>query len=458
MNMRIKFSAVAMILLVAAASAAEPIRFANVSPGVSAALEKHGRADVIVRLDVEQNPSAAAIATAQSKLHATLSAARGWKLQRRLESIPYVAGEIDSAGLGALAGSPYVAEVMEDLTLQGSLAQSVPLIGGDKAITTYGLKGTGIAVGFIDTGVDTTHPDLAGAVIAGRRFIKGETSSSNITDDNGHGTHLAGIITSNGFVSPHAGVAPNCKLVVVKALNRNNSGYMSDFISGIDWIITNHSSFPTLKFISLSANFNADPSTLCPCDSLVRSVPSYQAFIDVIEKARVAGILVLIPTGNGGSKGLVPPACFKNVVAVGASFDATFTRAPGSGTYHDFSSVFPDVYQTNVTTQMLAGFSNYGSCTALIAPGYNIASDKIGGGTLSSFGTSMGVAHAMGALALLQQRAPKASAVQLVTLLRATGKPIPEPGNAKVKYPLVDVAAAIAKLGNNDARNWTVYR
>lgn len=456
-EMALKYCALAMILLAAVASAAEPIRLANVSAGVMTALEKRGKVDVIVRLDVDKNVSAAAIASAQTKLNATLSAVPGWKLQRRLDSIPYVIGEIDSAGLNSLAGSPYVAGVMEDLPMRGSLAQSVPLIGGDKALSTYGLKGTGVTVGFIDTGIDTTHADLSGAVVASRRFIKGDSNTTDIKDDNGHGTHLAGIITGNGVVAPHAGVARNAKLVVIKALDKNNSGFMSDFISGIDWIVTNHSQFPTLKFISLSANFNATASTLCPCDSLVQSVSSYQPFLDVIARARAAGILILVPTGNDGSAGLVPPACFNNVVAVGASFDTTFSRAPISGTYHNFSSVFPDVYDTNATTRMLAGFSNRGACMDLVAPGYNITSDKMGGGTLSSFGTSMAVAHTVGALALLQQRAPNATAEQLVAVLRATGKPIPDPSNASITYPLIDVYAASATFGSNDAKNWAIY-
>lgn len=455
--MALKHCALAMILLAAVASAAQPARMPNVSAGVMAALEKQGKVDVIVRLDIDSNVSAAGIASAQARLNATLSSVPGWKLRRRLESVPYVIGEIDSAGLNSLAGSPFVAQVMEDLTMHGSLAQSVPLIGGDRAKSTYGITGSGVVVGFIDTGIDTTHADLAGAVQASRRIIKGDSNTTNIADDNGHGTHLAGIITGNGAVAPHAGVAPACKLVVIKALDKNNSGYMSDFISGIDWIIANHSSFPSLKFILLSSNFNASASTLCPCDSLVSSVSSYQAFLDVIARAKAAGILIVVPTGNDGSAGLVPPACFNNIVAVAASFDTTFNRAPTNGTYHDFSGAFPDVYDMNATTLMLAGFSNHGACTDLVAPGYNITSDRLGGGTLSSFGTSMAAAHTVGALALLQQRAPNATAEQLVAVLRATGVPVPDPTNSAVKYPRIDVAAAAATFGSNDAKNWTIY-
>ncbi len=457
-EMAFRHCAWAVILLAAVASAAQPEPMPNVSAGVTAALAKQATVDVMIRLDVDPQASTAAIAAAQTRLASTMSAVSGWKLRRRLESIPYVVGQIDSAGIGALAGSPYVAGVMEDLPLHGSLAQSVPLIGGDRAASTYSITGSGIVVGFIDTGIDTTHADLTGAVQASRRIIKGDSNTTDITDDNGHGTHLAGILTGNGVVAPHAGVAPACKLVVIKALDKNNSGYMSDFISGIDWIITNHASFPTLKFILLSANFSASASTLCPCDSLVQTVSSYQAFLDVIARAKAAGILIIVPTGNDGSAGLVPPACFNGIVAVAASFDTSFSRAPTSGTYYNYSSAFPDIYDTNATTNMLAGFSNHGACTALVAPGYNITSDRVGGGTLSSFGTSMAAAHVAGALALLQQRAPAATAEELVAVLRATGKAIPDPSNATVTYPLIDVYAAAAKFGSNKATNWTVYR
>ncbi|MCE5230033.1 S8 family serine peptidase [bacterium] len=445
-----------MLFAVAASALAEPAAMPNVSPAVTEALQAGGKTDVIVRLDMDANPSAAAIASAQNRLNASLASVRGWRMQRRLESMPYVIGQIDSEGLTALAANPAVAKVMEDLPMHGALAQSVPAINANTASSVFKIYGTGIVVGFIDTGIDLANTDLAGAVQASRRIIKGDSNTTNVQDDNGHGTHLAGIITGDGAVASK-GVATACKLVVIKALDKNMSGYMSDFIAGIDWIITNHASFPSLKYISLGANFSASPSTLCPCDSLVGSVSAYQAFIDAINRAKAAGILIAVPAGNEGQTGLVPPACFNNVISVGATFDSNFLRAPATGTYHDYGSVFPAVYDSSTNIQTLAGFSDRGPCLDLVAPGYNITSDRVGGGTLGSFGTSMSMAHVVGALALLQQRAPTATAEQLVLVLKATGRSVPDPSNGSIKYPLIDVYAAASLFGRNLARQWTVY-
>ncbi|MEN6627559.1 MAG: S8 family serine peptidase [Candidatus Sumerlaeia bacterium] len=434
------------LFVFATAAAAQPAPMPNVAAGVTRALAARGKADVIVRLD-----------PAADRSLIDKAAIKGWTVQRRLESVPYLIGQVDSAGIAELAANPAVDQVYEDLTLRGSLAQSVPAITADVARTKYGLTGSNVVVGFIDTGIDLTHADLASAVQASRRIIKGDSNTSNVQDDNGHGTHLAGIITGNGSVAPR-GVASDCKLVVIKALDSSNSGYMSDFITAIDWMIANKASFPSLKFISLSANFNAEPSTLCPCDSLVGSVSAYQAFLDVIARAKAAGMYLVVPTGNNGTSGLVPPACFKDVIAVGSCFDTSYLRAPGTNTYQYYDPSFPAVYNTSPTIQTIAGFSNYGSCMDFVAPGYLITSDKLTGGTVNSFGTSVSAAHVVGALALLQQRAPKASAAQLVTALATYSKQIPDPQNSSIKYPLIDVAATAAQLGPNRADAWTMYK
>ncbi len=456
-----------VLLFVQGATGAQP-QWPNLAPATERALAGGEAADVIIRLAPDAAlPAGAALAEAQDHLLASLAEAPGWTLRHRYASIPYVTGQITPQALAALAGHPAVEWVGPDLRVKGALVESTAAIRADSARTRFQLSGTGVAVGLIDTGIDLNHPDLAGALLAGRRFIKDDpTAATVIQDDHGHGTHLAGILTSDALGPAPLGIAPGCRLVVVKALDANNQGWASDIIAAIDWIVSNRALFPTLKFINLSIVFDTNRTTLCPCDSLAlldanpdrRS--SYGAFIEAVGRARDAGILIVAPSGNGGGQGLNPPSCFENVVAVGAAFDGAYTRAPTTGTYYtqSQSAYFADVHDEFTQIRRLTGFSNYGDCLALLAPGYSIRSTMLGGTTRNSFGTSMAAAHVTAALALLQERAPALTAGQLVGVLRQSGRPVPSPANPAISYMLIDVDAAVILARRTSAQSWTMFK
>src|SRR5262245_30768339 len=97
------------------------------------------------------------------------------------------------------------------------------LIGLDRAFADYAYRGQGESVAIIDTGIDYTHPDLGGSwgnrVIAGYDFVNHD---NNPMDDNGHGTHVAGIIASSS--KTYSGVAPNVNLIALKVLDANGNG------------------------------------------------------------------------------------------------------------------------------------------------------------------------------------------------------------------------------------------
>jgi subtilisin family serine protease len=102
--------------------------------------------------------------------------------------------------------------------------------------------GAGISVGIVDTGVDLHHEDLAGQVLMSTNCIGASADPSKCTgtgqDDNGHGTHVAGIIAAlrdNG--KGGAGVAPGAKLIVAKALDANGAGADADVQAGIMWVV-----------------------------------------------------------------------------------------------------------------------------------------------------------------------------------------------------------------------------
>ncbi|MEV4257200.1 S8 family serine peptidase, partial [Spirillospora sp. NPDC049652] len=132
--------------------------------------------------------------------------------------------------------APGVGHVWLDGKVRATLDKSVPRIGAPAAWRA-GYTGKDVTVGVLDSGIDATHPDLAGAVVAERDF----TGSGNVRDGNGHGTHVASIITGDGVADArYRGVAPDARLVVGKVLGDDGSGSFSTLIAGMEWIAQQH--------------------------------------------------------------------------------------------------------------------------------------------------------------------------------------------------------------------------
>ena len=205
-----------------------------------------GRAVVMVRLKTAgdgeptlagADPAArrAAVSRARGAVRAGMAQTPGWRERASLELVPWMLVEVDHAALGRLASLPEVERITGGARVQPATAQSRAVIGADRAATQHGLDGTGAVVGVIDTGIDLTHPDLAGAVVAARAFINNGGESTDVSDELGHGSYVAGIIAGRGMVSP-PGVAPGAGLVVVKALTAEG-GYIFDLARGLEWIV-----------------------------------------------------------------------------------------------------------------------------------------------------------------------------------------------------------------------------
>lgn len=367
-----------------------------------------------------------------------------WRLRHQYATIPFLALEIDEDSLAGLAKMDDVLAVELDQEIHGALMESVAAIGADWVKSNLGVDGSGITVGIIDTGIDTDHPDLVGAVVAGRRYLdQGADVGTDIEDDNGHGTHTAGIITGDGIEAP-AGVAPGATLVVIKALDNFNEGHFSDLIAGIDWIIDNHGSFPTLKFINLSL-VASEPTSLCPCDDL----SGFGALKAAVDRAEAAGIIVMAATGNDGDPSQISaPACFSNVIAIGASYDSNIMRAPEVGS-------FANCFDTNTQTHQVACFTNRNACLDFLAPGYLIQAAKIGGSFEFHYGTSQAVPHAVGTMALMQAHDQEGrSATELVDILRDSA-----PMDPSSTYLRIDARAALESMDVSSlVMDWTIYR
>jgi hypothetical protein len=143
------------------------------------------------------------------------------------------------ADMDRIAALPGVVGVYPDYEMCAALEDSVPLIGADQVWEMYDpaglpVTGQGIRVAVLDTGIDYNHPDLGGGFGPGYKVAGGYdliNDDPDPMDDNGHGTHCAGIVAANGTVR---GVAPAATLYAYKVLDHNGRGWSSAIIAGIE--------------------------------------------------------------------------------------------------------------------------------------------------------------------------------------------------------------------------------
>lgn len=182
-------------------------------------------------------------------------------------------------------------------------------------------RGEGVRVAVIDSGVDTTHPELAGVVVGRYNATDGTTST---VDNAGHGTSVASVIAAETSGTGMVGAASGADVLAVKVEDAYGRIWSDDVANGIHWAVGQGA-----DVINLSLGSDAP-------DTLTR---------DAVAAARAAGVVVVAAAGNDGTSALSYPAAYPGVVSVGA------TTADGS----------------RRTT-----FSNHGSWVALAAPGEGV--------------------------------------------------------------------------------------
>lgn len=233
----------------------------------------------------------------------------------------------------------------------------------------YNLKGTGVKIAIIDTGVELNHPIFGGKVITGYDFINND---NNPTDDHGHGTHCAGIAAANSDTLK--GVAPEATIMAVKVLNQNGSGDAATIALGIDYAVDPDGNPTTndgadILSISLGALTRVDGGIMD----------------DAVEFATERGVLSVIAAGNDGWQGyytIANPGTAPSALTVGASNNGDYLA--------QFSSKGPT-------------FGNSLLKPELVAPGVDILSGILGGSLAKFSGTSMATPHVAGAAAIIKQ-------------------------------------------------------
>ena len=250
-----------------------------------------------------------------------------------------------------------------------------------------------VRVAVVDTGIDLDHPDLQGNIKGGINTIY---SWRTADDDNGHGSHVAGIIAAVNNSIGVVGVGYQIDLYAVKVLNSNGSGYVSDIIEGIQWSVNNG-----INVINMSLGTTSD----------------IQSFHDAVTAAKNAGITVVSAAGNSGpgdNTGIYP-ARYPESIAVSAT--------NSSDGQPSWSSRGPEV--------------------DIAAPGNSILSTYRGGGYTTLSGTSMATPHVAGAAAMVLSNHPGFTPSQVQTHLQNNAEVLPGLSSNQQGSGLVDAEKAV---------------
>lgn len=349
-------------------------------------------------------PTGAALAAATRQLAASkLTGGRGILRRTFGYAVQGFAAQLSDSAAAALRADPDVALIEPDRVVHasaGGVESSAPwgLDRIDQASLPldgqyhYAGDGSGTSVYIVDTGINMTHAEFGGRAVTGMDFV---TSGGTATDCHGHGTHVAGTVGGATY-----GVAKGVRLVAVRVLDCSGNGSGSNVIAALDWVAQQKQANPgTPAVINMSLGGDA------------------AAVLDAaVERTVAAGVTVVVAAGNSSTDACTAsPARAPNAITVGAT-DAS------------------DTY---------AGFSNYGACVDLAAPGVGIISAYIGSTTAAATmsGTSMATPHVAGAAALYLAANPTATPAQVTAALttHAVGGPL-QGLRANTPARLLDVA------------------
>jgi len=257
--------------------------------------------------------------------------------------------------------------------------------------------GKGVYVGVLDSGV-AAHPDLRGKIAAYRDFTAGRRG---YYDDNGHGTHVCGIIAGSGFVSKgrYRGIAPGCMLICGKVLDKKGGGSLRNLISGLQWIAEIQSAYP-IKILNISIEMESE-ETIDKRD--------WEQFKRYIELLWNMNVIVVAAAGNKGPNPMTlsPIGECSGCICVGCH-DGDYT-GNGGRLCNEYSSRGPG-------KDPAGGGANPLKKPDIVAPGTDIVSCNYRYNTVpyvAKSGTSMSAPIVSGACALCLQKYPKLTNTEL---------------------------------------------
>jgi len=250
-------------------------------------------------------------------------------------------------------------------------------------------NGLGVGVAVLDTGVDLAHADLAGTVDAFNAF-----GGSSCLDDEGHGTHVAGIIAAQDNAADVVGVAPKATIYCVKVLDSAGNGTDANIMAGLEWVLDHHAtSTPAINVVNMSLG-------------RLGSVDDNPDMHNLIAALDLAGVTVVVSAGNDPTVdvGSQIPAAYPEVIPV-----ASATAVSGANQCRGLTSP--------IAADTASYFTSDGAGVLVSAPGderedvskscvissLGILSTRLGGGTTRMSGTSMAAPHVAGVVARYYQ-------------------------------------------------------
>ena len=348
-----------------------------------------------------------------------------WSDLRVFPRVGFASARVGPEALRRLAEAGFVERIESDVAHRPSLDSSIPRIGADLLQQT-GFEGQGQVVALLDTGIERTHPMLAGRVRAqeacfsrlgdcpnGRAemFGAGAGAACPIAGC-GHGTRVAGVAVGDGLGL--VGVAPAAELISVQVFSDVGGApgaFTSDILAGLEYVLSLRTDGMPIAAVNLSfgSNLHTDQASCDEAGGAQRAA---------IERLRQAGVVAVAAAGNERrTDALTMPACLSNVLSVGSSNDG----------------------------DEVSSFSNSAPFLSLLAPGESIETADLAGDTILAGGTSFATAHVSGAIASIRQRAPGATVGEIENALQLTGRPILDPRNGLTK-PRLRVEAASEML------------
>ena len=296
-----------------------------------------------------------------------------------------------------------------------STSQVTPAGVTKVGVPTTTSNGAGIGVAVLDTGIDFKQTDLAPASQSFSAF------GGSCQDDNGHGTHVAGIISALNNTIGVVGVAPQSKPYCVKVLDSTGAGSDSSIIAGLDWIYTNANLVtPTIRVANMSFGRNG-------------TITDNSAYRTAVQRLYNMGVLMVVAAGNDRTKEVsqIVPAAYPEVISVASTTAIDGTNACktyASKIYADTASYFTTDGRFDPTTRVGVTVSAPGedkedlnsSCAAVPL---GILSLKLGGGTIRYSGTSMAAPHIAGVVARMMQ-AGQSGVENIRTQLRSTAQKV----------------------------------
>ncbi|MGD9695950.1 MAG: S8 family serine peptidase [Thermoleophilia bacterium] len=348
----------------------------------------------------------------------------------------------------AVAADPAVERVDLDVQVETTDADAPPTIGtpfpdpgpgnwglgairAPQAWSEFGVRGQGVLIGSIDTGVDPANPDLAGKIAGWRDFA---TGSAQPFDDNGHGTHTIGIMVGGSARGAPVGVAPGARVLVARAMGADGRGPGSALLAAAQWMTDPDGDPATADQPAIVNNSWSAPDANDPW------------FRSMIRRWLELGIVPVFAAGNTGpgASTIGSPAGYPEALAVGALSE--------NGSAASFSGRGPIMWQDIDGTGPAAG--TVLTKPDLSAPGEGITS-TVGTGYLGYSGTSMAAPHVAGVAALVKQLRPALAGAALADVLRQSavdlGAPGPDPATGAGRVDAVN-ALTIAQGPVPDTR------